>query len=95
MATKHLKLAAGGLGVAAAIGAATLWTPGAAQSPTPPGVAMAFSGGWIPVGMNTTGDPALPSVAWFYNQDDGRVIVCGHGADQTQAATCSPATRLP
>ncbi|WP_346322169.1 hypothetical protein [Emcibacter sp. SYSU 3D8] len=90
-----MKLAGAGLALAVAIGAAMLWTPGNAQSPGSSGAALAFSGGWIPVGMNTTGDPALPSVAWFYNRDDGRVVVCRHGADDEKPATCSPATRLP
>ncbi|MGE0667078.1 MAG: hypothetical protein AB7O49_11025 [Sphingomonadales bacterium] len=95
MLNKHLKLTAGGLAVAAAIGAAALLSPGNAQSPGSPNAGLAFSNGWIPVGMNTTGDPAVPSVAWFYNRDDGRVVVCRHGADEAKAATCSPATRLP
>jgi hypothetical protein len=95
MENKHLKLAAGALAIAAAVGAAAIWTPGNAQSPGSPNAALAFSNGWIPVGMNTTGDPAVPSIAWFYNRDDGRVVVCRHGADEAKSATCSPATRLP
>jgi hypothetical protein len=96
MANRNLKLTAGIFAVAAAIGAAALWTPGNAQPGSgSPNATMAYSGGWVPVGMNTTGDPAVPSVAWFYNREDGRVVVCRHGADETKPATCSPAAKLP
>jgi hypothetical protein len=95
MRHRLLKLTGGALAVAGAVGAAALWTPGNAQSNGSPSASLAFSNGWQPVGMNTTGDPAMPSVAWFYNRDDGRVIVCQHGPDEAKAAVCSPAARLP
>lgn len=91
MRIKHLTLA-GGAAAVLAVGLAVLWTPGNAQSPN---AGLAFSNGWQPVGMNTTGDPALPSIAWFYNRDDGRVISCQHTGDAKAAPSCTPAARLP
>jgi hypothetical protein len=84
----------GGLATAALAGAALTGATGNAQTPGQSSAGLAFANGWLPVGMNTTGDPSKPSIAWFYNRDDGRVIVCDHGADQ-KAPVCSPAARLP
>jgi hypothetical protein len=94
MRIKHLILAgATAAGLAAGV---AVWTAGAAQTPSPsPNAGFAFSNGWLPVGMNTTGDPTLPSIAWFYNRDDGRVVACQHGADAKAPPVCSPAARLP
>ncbi|MBI1182432.1 MAG: hypothetical protein GC201_17965 [Alphaproteobacteria bacterium] len=90
MTFRHLK-PAGLVAAGAIVAALLLWTPGNAQSPNN---GLAFSNGWIPVGMNTTGDPALPSVAWFYNRDDGRVVSCRHAADDNPPV-CSPPAHLP